>query len=133
MKKTTTQLQVHVHGKPVHTFQLRILNWKTGKCDEIPFSTPHSQFSSFPVSVCYVTSFSNWKTGKLKKLENCKQCLKQGTTRLKCTQAVSQIHTLMTQPLHACRQAVLSDIKRPRATVDEMLNLLAITALVAVQ
>ena len=67
-------------------FPVEILNWnweywtgklETGKCDEIPFSTPHSQFSSFPVSVCYVTSFSNWKTGKLEKLEKCKQCLSQ--------------------------------------------------------
>ena len=41
-----------------------------------------------------------------------------GTARLKCTQAVSQIHTPMIQPLHACRQAVLSDVKRSRAAVN---------------
>ena len=43
---------------------------------------------------------------------------KAGTARLKCTQAVSQIHTLMTQPLNACRQALLSYTKRSHAAVN---------------
>ena len=73
MKKTTTQFQVHVHGKPVHTFQLRILNWKTGNWKvwrNFVFHAPFSvfQFFTFPVSVCYVTSFSNWKTGETGKV-----------------------------------------------------------------
>ena len=72
MKKTTKQFQVHVHAKPVHTFQLRILNWKLESVTKFRFPRP---ILSFPVSVCYVTSFSNWKTGKLEKLEKCKQCL----------------------------------------------------------
>ena len=58
---------------------------------------------------------------------------KAGTARLKCTQAVSQIHTLMTQPIHACYQAVVSDIKRSNAAVDVMLNLLVIALTADVQ
>ena len=58
---------------------------------------------------------------------------KVGTIRFKCMQAASQIRTLMTQPLHACRQAVLSGIKRPHAAMDVMLNLLAIALVADVQ
>ena len=43
------------------------------------------------------------------------------------------MHTVMTPPFHASRQAVLSDIKRSHATVDVMLNLVAIASVADVQ
>ena len=53
---------------PVENTELE--NWKLESVTKFRFPRP---ILSFPVSVCYVTSFSNWKTGKLEKLEKCKQ------------------------------------------------------------
>ena len=61
---------------PVENTELE--NWKLESVTKFRFPRP---ILSFPVSVCYVTSFSNWKTGKLEKLEKCKQWLSLGVKK----------------------------------------------------
>ena len=73
VKQTTTQFQVHVHGKPVHTFQLRILNGKTGNWKvwrNSVFHAPFSvfQFSSFGLLRHQFFKLENWKTGETGKV-----------------------------------------------------------------
>ena len=62
--------------KPQHNFRFMCMqnpftlsSWEywtgkleTGKCDEIPFSTPHSQFSSFGLLRHQFFKLENWKS-----------------------------------------------------------------------
>ena len=65
LKKTTTQFQVHVYGQPVHTFQLRILNWKTGNWKVWQNSVFHAPFSVFQFSSFGFAALPVFQTGKV--------------------------------------------------------------------
>ena len=113
VKKTTTQFQVHVHGKPVHTFQLRILNWKTGNWKVWRNSVFHAPFSVFQFRFATSPVF---QTGKLEKLEKCKQCFRLNigasigsTARLIFffLSLVRQSHTLTCRQRHVNLSSVL--------------------------